>query len=143
MSREIYCLFSIQKNFTIIVILCKIENGDIMKNKIQDIEVKNKRVLLRADLNVPMHDGVILDDSKIVASLKTIEYLIHEGAKIIILSHFGKIKTEEDKKTNSLAPVANYLQKLLNKKVISEIRSQYKIERKSKRNFRNYTNIED
>ncbi len=89
-----------------------------MKNKIQDIEVKNKRVLLRADLNVPMHDGVILDDSKIVASLKTIEYLIHEGAKIIILSHFGKIKTEEDKKTNSLAPVANYLQKLLNKKVI-------------------------
>ena len=88
-----------------------------MKNKIQDMDVKNKRVLLRCDFNVPMLNGQILDDSKIVAALPTIEYLIKEGAKIIILSHFGKVKTEEDKKNNSLAPVASYLQKLINKQV--------------------------
>ena len=89
-----------------------------MKKRIQDMDVRGKRVLLRCDFNVPVKDGVILDDSKIVASLNTIEYLIREGAKIIIMSHFGKVKTEEDKKTNSLAPIAAHLQKLVNTKVI-------------------------
>ena len=89
-----------------------------MKQRIQDMDVKGKKVLLRCDFNVPVKDGVILDDSKIVASLNTIEYLIKEGAKIIIMSHFGKVKTEEDKLTNSLAPVAAYLQRLVNTKVI-------------------------
>ncbi len=89
-----------------------------MKKRIQDIDVRNKRVLLRCDFNVPVKDGQILDDSKIIASLNTIEYLVKQGAKIIILSHFGKVKTEEDKATNSLAPIAEHLQKLVQTKVI-------------------------
>ena len=89
-----------------------------MKKRIQDMDVRNKKVLLRCDFNVPVKDGKILDDSKIVESLNTIEYLIKEGAKIIILSHFGKVKTEEDKAKNSLAPVAKHLQELVSSKVI-------------------------
>ena len=72
-----------------------------MKRRIQDMDVQGKRVLLRCDFNVPVKDGKILDDSKIIASLTTIEYLVKQGAKIIIMSHFGKVKTEEDKKDNS------------------------------------------
>ncbi len=82
------------------------------------MDVRNKRVLLRCDFNVPVKDGEILDDSKIVAALNTIDYLVKEGAKIIIMSHFGKVKTEEDKAKNSLAPIAAHLQKLVNTKVI-------------------------
>lgn len=89
-----------------------------MKKRIQDMDVRNKRVLLRCDFNVPVKDGQILDDSKIVAALNTIDYLVKEGAKIIIMSHFGKVKTEEDKTKNSLAPIAAHLQKLVNTKVI-------------------------
>ena len=62
------------------------------------MDVREKKVLLRCDFNVPIENGVIKDDSKIVESLETIEYLIKNHAKIIILSHFGKVKTEEDKK---------------------------------------------
>lgn len=94
------------------------KKGDDMKRRIQDMNVKGKKVLLRCDFNVPVKDGVIIDDSKIVASLNTIDYLIKEGAKIIILSHFGKVKTEEDKLNNSLALIAAHLQKLVNTKVI-------------------------
>lgn len=90
----------------------------MMKKRIQDMDVNNKRVLLRCDFNVPIKNGEILDDSKIVASLNTIDYLIKNGAKIIILSHFGKVKTEDDKEKNSLAPIAAHLQKLVNSKVI-------------------------
>lgn len=89
-----------------------------MKRRIQDMDVKNKRVLLRCDFNVPVKDGQILDDSKIVAALFTIDYLVKQGAKIIIMSHFGKVKTEEDKEKNSLALVASHLQKLVSTKVI-------------------------
>ena len=60
------------------------------------MDVKGKRVLLRCDFNVPVKDGVILDDSKIIAALNTIEYLVKQGARIIIMSHFGKVKTEPD-----------------------------------------------
>ncbi len=89
-----------------------------MKKRIQDVDVTNKKVLLRCDFNVPVKDGRILDDSKIIASLNTIEYLIEKKAKIIILSHFGKVKTEEDKINNSLAIVAEHLQNLVKSKVI-------------------------
>ena len=89
-----------------------------MKKRIQDMDVRNKRVLLRCDFNVPVDNGKIKDDSKIVESLETIEYLIKNHAKIIILSHFGKVKTEEDKKKNSLEPVAKHLQSLLSSKVL-------------------------
>ena len=77
-----------------------------MKRRIQDMDVKNKRVLLRCDFNVPVKDGV------------TIDYLVKQGAKVIIMSHFGKVKTEEDKEKNSLAIVASHLQKLVNTKVV-------------------------
>lgn len=89
-----------------------------MKKRIQDMDVRNKRVLLRCDFNVPVDNGEIKDDSKIVESLETIEYLIKNHAKIIILSHFGKVKSEEDKKKNSLEPVAKHLQSLLSSKVL-------------------------
>ncbi len=89
-----------------------------MKRRIQDMDVQNKKVLLRCDFNVPVKNGAILDDSKIVAALQTIEYLVKNQAKVIILSHFGKVKTEEDKANNSLAIIANHLQQLISAKVI-------------------------
>lgn len=89
-----------------------------MKKRIQDLDVRGKKVLLRCDFNVPVENGVIKDDSKIVESLETIEYLIRNHAKIIILSHFGKVKTEEDKKKNTLEPVAKHLQSLVSSKVL-------------------------
>ncbi len=89
-----------------------------MKQRIQDMDVKGKRVLLRCDFNVPIEKGRILDDSKIVESLETIEYLMKNGAKIIILSHFGKVKKEEDKKKNTLEPVAKHLQSLVTSRVL-------------------------
>lgn len=98
-----------------------------MKRRIQDMDVKNKTVLLRCDFNVPVADGKILDDSKIIAALNTINYLIKQGSKIIILSHFGKVKTEEDKANNSLSVVAARLQELVNTKVVfsKQTRSLY------------------
>jgi len=79
---------------------------------LKDINVKEKRVILRVDFNVPIEDGKITDTNKIDSELKTIDYLVKEKAKIIILSHFGRIKTEEDKLTNSLRPVFDYIKGL-------------------------------
>jgi phosphoglycerate kinase len=84
---------------------------------IKDVDLKNKKVLLRCDFNVPMKDGKILDDNRIVASLETINYCLTNGAKVILFSHLGKVKTEEDLKTNDLKPVSVRLAKLLNRKV--------------------------
>ncbi len=84
---------------------------------IEELDVQNKRVLLRLDLNAPIRDGKILDDTKIKKSIKTIKYLLDHQAKVMIFSHLGKIKSEEDKKKNSLRPVAERLQSLLNKEV--------------------------
>ena len=108
-----------------------------MKRRIQDMDVSNKRVLLRCDFNVPVKDGKILDDSKIIASLETIDYLIKNKAKIIILSHFGKVKTEEDKLNNSLVIVAKLLQSLVDTKVIfsKQTRSIYLNEKIESMNF--------
>lgn len=89
-----------------------------MKKTLLHTDVQGKRVLLRCDFNVPIEQGAILDDSKIIASLDTIEYLINQGCKIIILSHLGKIKKEEDKAKNTLEPVAKRLKELLTTKVI-------------------------
>ena len=82
---------------------------------LKNIDVKNKKVILRVDYNVPIKDGKILDTNKIVASLDTINYLLDNNAKIIIMSHLGKVKTEEDIETNTLLPVKEVLSKLLNK----------------------------
>lgn len=80
----------------------------------KDYNYDSKKVILRLDLNVPIKDGNILSKERIKASIPTINYLLEQNAKIIILSHLGKIKTEEDKKTNSLFPVYEELLKIFN-----------------------------
>lgn len=88
-----------------------------MKKTIKDYEYKGKKVLLRCDLNVPIENGSITDDTRIVESLKTINYLLEKKAKLIILSHLGKVKTEEDKNKNTLYPVYLKLKDILNTNV--------------------------
>lgn len=80
----------------------------------KDFNYDSKKVILRLDLNVPIKDGKILSTERIKASLPTINYLIEQNAKIIIFSHLGKIKTEEDKIKNSLYPVYEELLKIIN-----------------------------
>ena len=84
-----------------------------MKKKLTEMDVKNKTVIVRFDYNVPMENGKILDDTKLLTSLDTIYYLLKNDCKIVILSHLGKVKTEEDKINLSLYPVAKRLQELL------------------------------
>lgn len=87
------------------------------KLTIRDIDLKGKRVLVRADYNVPIRaDGKIADDYRIRQSLPTLQYLIQQGCKIVIISHMGRPKTKHDKHL-SLRPVANHLEDLLGKKV--------------------------
>lgn len=85
---------------------------------IRDFELNNKKVIIRVDFNVPMKDGVITDDTRIKESLETINYAIDKGAKVILLSHLGRIKEESDLEKNNLYPVAVRLSELLNKKVL-------------------------
>lgn len=80
---------------------------------IKDEIIKNKKVLLRCDLNVTIKDGIIIDDTKIKKSLYTINHLLENNNSIIILSHLGKIKTEEDKEKNTLFPVYLKLKELV------------------------------
>lgn len=89
-----------------------------MKKTIRDFDLNNKKVIIRVDFNVPIKDGVITDDNRIRESLKTIEYALDNNAKVILLSHLGRIKTEEDKLNNTLEPVAFRLSELLDKEVI-------------------------
>lgn len=84
---------------------------------IDETNVSNKTVLLRLDLNVPIIDNKITDDFRILSSVKTINYLLQNNAKIVIFSHLGKIKEKEDLKKNSLKIVAKRLSEILNKKV--------------------------
>lgn len=88
-----------------------------MKKTIRDYNYNDKKVIIRCDLNVPIENGVITDDTRIKESLKSINYLIDNNAKIIVLSHLGKVKTEEDKKINSLYPVYIKLKEYLNTNV--------------------------
>lgn len=91
---------------------------------VKDLEVKGKRVLVRCDFNVPLKDGKIRDDNRIVQALPTIKELIAKGAKVILMSHLGKIdhkdpvKLAEGLKKNTLEPVAVRLGELLGQKVI-------------------------
>lgn len=89
-----------------------------MKKTIKDYDLKGKKVIIRVDFNVPIKDGNITDDNRIVESLKTIEYAIENGAKVILMSHLGRVKTIEDKEINTLEPVAFRLSELLGKEVI-------------------------
>jgi len=90
----------------------------LMKKTIKDFDLENKKVIIRVDFNVPIKDGIIEDDTRIVESLETIRYAIMHNAKVILLSHLGRIKTKEDLKNNSLDIVAKRLSELLNRKVI-------------------------
>lgn len=85
---------------------------------IKDFDLKNKKVIIRCDFNVPMKDGSITDDLRIVESLPTIKYALNEGAKVILMSHLGRVKEESDKANNSLKPVASRLKFLLDKDVL-------------------------
>ena len=91
---------------------------------VKDLNVAGKRVLVRCDFNVPLKDGQIRDDNRIVQALPTIKELISKGAKVILMSHLGKIdhkdpvKLAEGKAKNTLAPVAVRLGELLGKEVV-------------------------
>ena len=87
------------------------------KLTVDDIDVKGKRVLCRCDFNVPLKNGVITDENRLVAALPTIKKLIADGGKVILCSHLGKVKTEEDKPSKTLAPVAKRLSELLGQEV--------------------------
>ena len=89
-----------------------------MKKTIKDFNLENKKVIIRCDFNVPMKEGIITDDNRIIESLPTIKYALDNNAKVILLSHLGRVKTEEDKIKNNLKPVAVRLQELLNQEVI-------------------------
>lgn len=82
---------------------------------IRDVDVRGKKVIVRVDFNVPRDKktGEITDDTRIVASLDTINYLVKNGAKVILLSHLGKVKSNEDKEKNSLGVVAERLRTLI------------------------------
>lgn len=87
------------------------------KKTIEDIQVNGKKVLVRCDFNVPLNDGVIADDKRIRESIPTIQYLIDNGAAVILCSHLGRPKDEESKKKFTLAPVAKRLSVLMQREV--------------------------
>ena len=89
-----------------------------MKKSIRDFDLNNKRVIIRVDFNVPIKDNKILDDNRIVMSLKTIKYALDNSAKVILMSHLGRVKEESDKNSKSLKIVSERLSELLNQKVI-------------------------
>lgn len=97
-----------------------------MKKSIKDLNLNGKKVILRVDFNVPIADGKIADMKRIDAALPTIKYILDNGASIILLSHLGRIKTEEDKKSKSLKIVADKLKEMLPNKItfINETRSK-------------------
>lgn len=94
------------------------------KMTVRDLDVKGKRVIVRVDFNVPIKDGVITNDNRMVSALPTINYLLEKGAKIILMSHLGKVdhkdpeKTEKDKAKNNMAPVGEHLKELVSAKVV-------------------------
>ena len=87
------------------------------KKSVDDFNAKGRRVLVRCDFNVPLKDGVITDETRIVAALPTITKLINDGAKVILCSHLGKVKEGPNEK-ESLAPVAKRLSEKLGKEVV-------------------------
>ncbi|WP_282801846.1 phosphoglycerate kinase [Secundilactobacillus kimchicus] len=87
------------------------------KLTVSDLDLQGKKVLMRVDFNVPIKDGVIGNDNRVVAALPTIKYVSDQGGKAILLSHLGRIKTEDDKPGLSMRPVAERLSNLLNKPV--------------------------
>lgn len=85
---------------------------------IKDLNIDNKKVIIRCDFNVPIKEGEIVDDTRIVGALPTIQYCIDRNCKIILLSHLGRVKEEADLAKNDLSPVADRLSKLLKKDIL-------------------------
>jgi phosphoglycerate kinase len=88
-----------------------------MKKVITDLDVMGKKILMRVDFNVPMKDGKITDENRIVQALPSIKYVLENGGKAIVFSHLGKVKTEEDLEKRNIEPVALRLSELLEKPV--------------------------
>ena len=89
-----------------------------MKKTIRDFDLYNKKVIIRVDFNVPIKDGMITDDNRIRESLPTINYALEHSAKVILMSHLGRIKCKEDLEKNNLEIVSQGLSDLLNQNVI-------------------------
>jgi len=87
------------------------------KKTIDQLDLNNKKTLIRVDFNVPIKDGVVQSDKRIVAALPTIKKALEDGAKVILFSHLGRIKTEADKDKNNMEPVAKLLGEKLGKEV--------------------------
>ncbi|AMB98794.1 phosphoglycerate kinase [Aerococcus urinaehominis] len=87
------------------------------KKTVEDIQVQGKKVLMRVDFNVPMDNGTITDDNRIVQALPTIKYVLENGGRLVLFSHLGKVKEESDKEKLTLRPVAERLQELLDQEV--------------------------
>lgn len=88
-----------------------------MKKTIKDFDLEEKKVIIRCDLNVPMKEEIITDDTRIRESLRTIKYALSSSSKVILLSHLGKVKKDSDKKANTLYPVAIRLSQYLKREV--------------------------
>ena len=86
-------------------------------NQLQDFDLKNKKVFIRADLNVPIKSGKITSSQRIEASLATIKYCLNEGAKVMVTSHIGRPTEGEYNPEFSLLPVVEFLENHLNKKI--------------------------
>ena len=89
-----------------------------MKKSIKDFDLNNKKVIIRCDFNVPIKDGIITDDTRIKKSIPTIKYAIDNNAKVILMSHLGRVKDEADLKKNDLSIILDTLSKYLEKDVI-------------------------
>ena len=94
-------------------------------NNLSDLDLKNKRLLIRADMNVPIQNGTVKDNTRILASLPTIEMCLEAGAKVLLISHLGRPIEGNPEKIFSLQPVAEALSKIINEPVelVSEISS--------------------
>lgn len=97
-----------------------------MKKTIKDFELKDKKVIIRCDLNVPIKDGKIIDDTRIKESLETIKYALENNAKIILMSHLGRVETSSDKEKNSLKVVRDRLSELLNMNILFSEDTRFK-----------------
>lgn len=89
-----------------------------MKKTIRDYDLEDKKVIIRCDFNVPIKDNKITDDNRIKMSLETIRYAIDNNAKVILMSHLGRVEAKQDKEKNSLKIVADRLSELISQNVI-------------------------
>src|SRR5476651_1633040 len=111
--------------------------------KMTDLDLQGKRVLIREDLNVPVKDGVVTSDARILASLPTIKLALEKGAAFMVCSHLGRPTEGEFSAENSLKPVADYLSKALGRDVplVADYLNGVEVDRKSTRLNSSHANI--